>query len=313
MAWAGTSGGVRVVVEAGFETLMVASEIRSLAQQVHRCYSLNLHCPLPAQGAPPAHMAGPARLALGGCDGQLLAAIRRIRGWENWGLRGLAGGSRVIEVDPEQPADSEGGTGDDVATLSVSELLRESGTPTVRRLVVLSPDADIALEGVAPEDVYMIGGLCDSKRIFGASLRRAAEIGAVPVETEELVEVCARRLPLVEWAPALAVLGREQQRADPVPDGQECTKPAWVEPIAMSPLPFVDILTVDQVFHLLLLLANNGNDWLNALATMLPPRKLAALRDGGDETNKTAEPAGGVGGAALAGMASHQILAEEDK
>ncbi len=59
-----------------------------------------------------------------------------------------------------------------------------SGGP---RVVVLSPDAPECLTDVRRDTVYVVGGLCDYKRIANATLDRAA---AAKVE--------ARRLPLRE-------------------------------------------------------------------------------------------------------------------
>ena len=61
-------------------------------------------------------------------------------------------------------------------------------TNPIRNIVVMSPDAPIALtEAPSPEDVYVIGGLCDYKRIANATLDRAEAFG-----------VTARRLPIEE-------------------------------------------------------------------------------------------------------------------
>ena len=82
----------------------------------------------------------------------------------------------------------------------------------------------------------------------GAEHRAAA--GAEEAATEEGVgaqegfEVCARRLPLVEWAPALAALGQQQQLQ--TDDGTESQRETERRKVAGA-LPFVDILTVDQV------------------------------------------------------------------
>ena len=56
------------------------------------------------------------------------------------------------------------------------------------RIVVMSPDAECALEGAPVRDaVYVVGGLCDYRRIANATLDRAEAAG-----------VEARRLPIEE-------------------------------------------------------------------------------------------------------------------
>lgn len=133
------------------------------------------------------------------------------------------------------------------------------------RVIMLSPDALQPLDGVYDGDVLIVGGLCDAKRIIGASLGRAKELG---------IEV--RRLPLQEWGArlseqftvrrnALDSRGNEQQH-DRMP--KDATKVSTKKPT------FVDILTVDQVFAILVALANNGNDWFDALSNCLPMRKI---------------------------------------
>lgn len=264
MRWTGGPGaGLRVIVDMSFGALMNPSEVRSLAQQVHRCYSINLalgragsppppeggglcvshHPSISNQAAPPGHElpAGHARLALAECSGAARAALCRINGWDDWGLAGLSSAG---------PA-------------SVSQLLASADTDT-RRIIMLSPDAVEPLDGVGTGDVIVIGGLCDAKRIVGASLERSLQLG-----------IEARRLPLQEWAHALA---EHVMEADAVAPAGAGAKPA-----------FVDILTVDQVFAIVLELANNGNDWLSALATHLPQRKQRRGSKG-SKAGKSASP-----------------------
>ena len=59
--------------------------------------------------------------------------------------------------------------------------------PDAPQIVVLSPDAETPLTTLDPGAVYVIGGLCDYRRIANATRDRARERG-----------VCCRRLPLEE-------------------------------------------------------------------------------------------------------------------
>jgi hypothetical protein len=351
----GAHRGLRVIIEmGGFGELMAPSEVRSLAQQVHRCYSINLQLgkgghsatgagpepepepelgleqrveaaategtasssaaesaspwpplhgarPAPSSSSPPPPPppapAGHARMALGSCVGPVAEALRRISGWQSWGLEGLLGAD-----------DDDGGLGVSVAqllALASEEQEQEAGRlgPRRRRVVMLSPDAEEALDGVHAGDVFLIGGLCDARRIVGASLRRAAEIGSTLAESSSAaaaassagIEVIhARRLPLAEWAWALADddlaaaegkqcvdggLTTTTASASPSsppsspPSGSRTEKAAVVGVHGASTGSFVDILTVDQVFAILLSLANNSNNWREALRACLPLRK----------------------------------------
>jgi tRNA (guanine9-N1)-methyltransferase len=90
-----------------------------------------------------------------------------------------------------------------------------SGGP---RVVVLSPDAPECLTDVRRDTVYVVGGLCDYKRIANATLDRAA---AAKVE--------ARRLPLREAFGnnfSVNILTVNQARS-PVYTGRRTTALAW--------------------------------------------------------------------------------------
>ena len=122
------------------------------------------------------------------------------------------------------------------------------GGPPDPQLVVLSPDAQEPLAELDPTAVYIVGGLCDYRRVRNATRGRAESRGVV-----------CRRLPLRE------ALGRTLA---------------------------VEILTVDQVLHVLLEAANNGSDWARALEAALPPRKLQAAAPNQAAAPTTPEAAG---------------------
>jgi hypothetical protein len=112
-------------------------------------------------------------------------------------------------------------------------------------VVVLSPDSRFSFSVSEPIDaarVYVVGGLCDYKRVFGATLRRA-EASDVP-----RVTVSHRRLPIEE------IFGSNAS---------------------------VNILTVNQTVEILTRVALNGGDWRAAFTETLPERKLREMRSRG--------------------------------
>ena len=138
------------------------------------------------------HSCAPARLMLSSLDGRAEVALRRDAGSAAWPVRAskemfeVAARRAVSGEDPgaaPEGSDSSEVSGVDVAT-------RRNPSDAVRglRIVVMSPDAECALEGAPVRDaVYVVGGLCDYRRIANATLDRAEAAG-----------VEARRLPIEE-------------------------------------------------------------------------------------------------------------------
>ena len=197
----GNDGGddkhLRVVIDLGMQHLMCDAEIKSTVTQLQCSYAsvLNLavdvvmaRCPRDDSPAASGDMlfnalerkrraarrlvsaAGeecePPRLLFSSLHGRIAAALARDEGSARWPV--------TTSAEPFREA---------AAAQTAS-----GGARPIRRIVVLSPDAPTALtDPPSPEDVYVIGGLCDYKRIANATLDRAEAFG-----------VEARRLPIEE-------------------------------------------------------------------------------------------------------------------
>lgn len=158
--------GVRVAIDLGMESLMSSGEIKSLAGQLKIGYGDVLR----RASDCPEHT--PLRLAFTGLSAAPLTRSK-LRHLENWGIQ-------VCEADfgVAVPALCAGPPADDGAP---------AGAARCPRVVVLSPDADEVLHSVRSDEVYVIGGLCDYKRIANVTVSRAEERG-----------VRAARLPIKE-------------------------------------------------------------------------------------------------------------------
>ena len=111
------------------------------------------------------------------------------------------------------------------------------GRPPNGSIVMMSPDAAEPLLSIEPASVYVIGGLCDYKRVTNATRDQAEAQGVV-----------ARRLPIAE-----------------------CMGDAQGERVSC------DILAVNHVAAILLEAANNGGDFEAALRLHVPRRKVSGL------------------------------------
>ena len=218
----GGAGGLRVVIDLGMQHLMNDAELRSLALQCQisysKCVNLCVEPCLVLDGAPPGRAGGsggggdgrgsadggdaspaplrPVRLMLSSAQGPALDALRRDRGFPQWPISvtdlpfHAAAAAAAASGDVRKAPAGDGG---------ISDLaLREAAppqppppltpTPPLPKIVVMSPDATEVFTGPPAEDeIYVVGGLCDYKRIANATLDRAAAAG-----------VCARRLPIEE-------------------------------------------------------------------------------------------------------------------
>ena len=189
---------LRVVLDLGMQDLMCDAEIKSTVTQLQCSYASVLNLAVDAVIArnanrhepdtPPQsdmlctalerkrraarrmiEAAGPEceppRLLFASLHGRIETALAKDGGSARW----------PVTTSPQPFADA------------AKAASNESMNP-IRNIVVMSPDARIALtEAPSPRDVYVIGGLCDYKRITNATLDRA-----------EAFKVTARRLPIEE-------------------------------------------------------------------------------------------------------------------
>lgn len=136
------------------------------------------------------HSCAPTRLMLSSLDGRAEAALRRDAGSAAWPVRASR---ETFEVAARRAASGEDAgaapEGSDPSKMFGGQMgLRRPEARRQTRIVVMSPDAEFALEGAPDRDaVYVVGGLCDYKRIANATLDRAEAAG-----------VEARRLPIEE-------------------------------------------------------------------------------------------------------------------
>jgi len=158
--WSDEAGGLRVAIDIGMESLMSDGELASLATQVMLSYAFVVKRCV-------AQNWRPLRLALTNTDAAA-ATLARIRD---------AASAEIGDAWPVKVVGSDFATG-------LPALCAPSDAP---QIVVLSPDADTPLTTLDPGAVYVIGGLCDYRRIANATRDRARERG-----------VCCRRLPLQE-------------------------------------------------------------------------------------------------------------------
>mmetsp|Transcript_62573 Transcript_62573/g.104148 ORF Transcript_62573/g.104148 Transcript_62573/m.104148 type:complete len:365 (-) Transcript_62573:191-1285(-) len=156
--WYEPAAGLRVAIDLGMEDLMVSCEITSLASQITNSYAQVLkRCAARSSWYP-------LRLALTGIE-DAPETMRRIR-------------SSASDLD-RWPVAS--------VLAEFSQAVPAMCAPARPQLVVLSPDAEKPLLELSTNCVYVIGGLCDYRRIANATRDRAAAR-----------QLCCRRLPLRE-------------------------------------------------------------------------------------------------------------------
>uniref|UniRef100_A0A7S3BQC5 tRNA (guanine(9)-N(1))-methyltransferase n=1 Tax=Haptolina ericina TaxID=156174 RepID=A0A7S3BQC5_9EUKA len=158
LPWSDAEPGLRVAIDLGMQELMVPRELASLATQVTAVYAQ----------------------VLKRCAGQ--AAWRPLR----LALTNLAGAPETLERI-ECSAGRLDGWPVHLLQEDYSMSLPALCAPAPISIVVLSPDAAEPLEALHPNCVYVIGGLCDYKRIANATRERASAR-----------DVCCRRLPIRE-------------------------------------------------------------------------------------------------------------------
>jgi tRNA (guanine9-N1)-methyltransferase len=193
------AGGLRLVIDCGMDDLMTDGERRSLTVQIQLGYAAALRAALGGDkngearrrrdGDPDdVEPAAPARILLSSVAGRFEAALDRDSGSASWPLRRSRKPFDEAAFDAVAPG--RGGEADE-ADRAVDATNDRGGPSPLRprpRLVFLSPDAPTALTSAPDRSaVYVIGGLCDYKRLKRATLDRAERAG-----------IDAARLPILE-------------------------------------------------------------------------------------------------------------------
>ena len=133
------------------------------------------------------------RLLFSSLSGPFESTLHNDAGSKRWAVRRSA---RRFDEAVDELVARGGGTGDELEGTTKKEtppLLRAEESFSARgiskdSIVVLSPDAETSFAPDEPLDtsaIYVVGGLCDYRRVRGATLRRAGD-----------AEVVARRLPI---------------------------------------------------------------------------------------------------------------------
>ena len=196
------AGGLRLVIDCGMDDLMTDGERRSLTVQIQLGYAAALRAALGPgdekgdarsrrDGDPDdVEPAAPARILLSSVAGRFEAALDRDSGSASWPLRRSRKPFDEAALDAVAPG--RGGEADEADDRAV-DATNDRGGPASPlrprpRLVFLSPDAPTALTSAPDRSaVYVIGGLCDYKRLKRATLDRAERAG-----------IDAARLPILE-------------------------------------------------------------------------------------------------------------------
>lgn len=171
-----------IVLDCGFDDLMTAREISSLAGQLTRCYADNRAAPYRAH------------LAVAEFGGQLRERFDTALGAAHERWRGVAfDGAGVAEVCERMRAavapgaDGAGRVAGALAAAGADDGA-EAEEATAGETIYLSSDSPDTLTRLRPHSVYVIGGLVDKNRHKGACARKAAALG-----------LRTARLPIAEY------------------------------------------------------------------------------------------------------------------
>lgn len=205
-----TQVAITIVLDCGFEDLMVDKELKSLGSQVTRCYSDNHKAPLQTH------------LAISSFGGHLKERFDGLlaghhRSWKN--VRFLEGDFVQAANEAKKWMEGEHGgklagalaKGDDSAPTSHEQ--SEAG-----EVVYLTSDSPDTLTQLRPYSTYIIGGLVDRNRHKGVCYKKAMDRGVrtakLPIgdymqmasrfvlATNHVAEIMLRWLELGDWGKA---------------------------------------------------------------------------------------------------------------
>ncbi|KAI8871107.1 hypothetical protein GQ42DRAFT_106080, partial [Ramicandelaber brevisporus] len=148
--------GVTIIIDMSFNDLMSDVEIKSMARQLGRCYSVNKRSERPAE------------LVIASLTGKMKDSLTHsFPGHANW-----------------EPSHVR------LESKDMTELYPKD------RLVYLSADSTTCIDTLSKDDVYIIGGLVDKNRYKNLTLNKAKELGirTAQLPIGQYVEMASRKV-----------------------------------------------------------------------------------------------------------------------
>ncbi|KAI9820877.1 MAG: tRNA (guanine(9)-N(1))-methyltransferase [Thelocarpon impressellum] len=193
---------VTIVLDCGFDELMLDKERTSLASQLTRAYSDNKNAPFRAH------------LLISSFDGKLRERFETVLGSSHKSWRGVGfEHGDFVEAAERARANT---SGPDAG--SVAGALEDTTDEGVGELVYLTSDSPETLTVLRPHGVYVVGGLVDKNRHKGICYKRALDRGVrtakLPLAehmhlasrqvlaTNHVVEIMLRWLECGNWGEA---------------------------------------------------------------------------------------------------------------
>lgn len=203
---------ITLVVDCGFDDLMVDAERRSLGAQITRCYSDNNHAPYKAH------------LVISSFGGHLKERFHNIleghhRSWkgvkfieEDFVEAANQAGNRMRQSDSGRLAGALAPFAPDEATSTASD------HPEIGEVIYLTSDSPNTLSSLSPYSTYVIGGIVDKNRHKGICYKKAMDrnvkTAKLPIDdymkmstravlaTNHVVEIMLRWLEFGDWGEA---------------------------------------------------------------------------------------------------------------
>ena len=210
---------ITLVLDCGFDDLMIDKELKSLGSQVTRCYSDNHKAPFQAHlviSSFGGHLKERFDGLLAGhhhswknvrfLEGDFVQAANEAKEWMRGEGGGKLAGALGKENDPTQTSHDQGEAGEVEEVEEVGEV------------VYLTSDSPDTLTELQPYSTYIIGGLVDRNRHKGVCYKRAMDRGMrtakLPIgdymqmtsrfvlATNHVAEIMLRWLELGDWGNA---------------------------------------------------------------------------------------------------------------
>ena len=201
---------ITLILDCGFDDLMIDKDLKSLSAQVTRCYSDNNKAPFQAH------------LAISSFGGHLKERFDGVlagsyRSWKN--VRFLEGDFvQAADQAKEWMEEERGGKLAGALAEEVDSALTSDEQAGVGEVVYLTSDSPDTLTRLRPYSTYVIGGLVDRNQHKGICYKRALDRGMrtakLPIgdymqmnsrfvlATNHVVEIMVRWLELGDWGKA---------------------------------------------------------------------------------------------------------------